>query len=50
LESKKIDLGPELDIQLKELVTKFDDVTQEPQGLPPQGEFFEHKIRLTACP
>jgi hypothetical protein len=34
LESMKIDFGPELDIQLKELVTEFSDVAHEPQGLP----------------
>jgi hypothetical protein len=32
-ESIKTNFGPELDIHLKELVTKFVDVTQEPQGL-----------------
>jgi hypothetical protein len=33
LESIKSDFGPELDKQLKELVTEFADFTQEPQGL-----------------
>ena len=32
LESIKTDFGPELDIQLKKLITEFADVTQEPQG------------------
>ncbi len=35
LESIKTDFGPELDIQVKELVTEFADVTEEPQGLLP---------------
>ena len=35
LESTKADFGPKLDTQFKELITKFADVTQEPQGLPP---------------
>jgi hypothetical protein len=30
LESIKTDFGPELDTQLKKLVTEFADVTQEP--------------------
>jgi hypothetical protein len=50
LESIKTVFGPELDTQLKELVTEFVDVTQEPQGLPPHRGFFDHKIRLTAYP
>ena len=50
LKSIKTDFGPELDIQLKELVTEFADVTQEPQGLPPHRGIFDHKIRLTAYP
>ena len=48
LESIKTNFGPELDIKLKELITEFDDVTQEPQGLPPHRGIFDHKIRLTA--
>jgi len=38
----KTDFGPKLDIPHKELVTKFADVTQEPQGLPPQRGIFYH--------
>ncbi len=37
-------------MQLKELVTEFVDVTQEPQGLPPHRGIFDHTIRLTAYP
>jgi len=50
LESIKTTFGPELDKQLKELVTEFADVTQEPQGLPPHRGIFDNKIRLTAYP
>ncbi len=50
LESIKTDFGLELDAQLKRLVTKFADVTQEPQGLPPHRGIFDHKICLTAYP
>ena len=50
LESIKADFGPELDTQLKKLVTKFADVTQKPQGLPPHRGIFDHKIRHTAYP
>jgi hypothetical protein len=50
LESIKTDFGPELDIQLKELITEFTDVTQEPQGLPPRRGNFDHKIRLPGYP
>jgi hypothetical protein len=35
LVSIKINSGPELDTQVKELVTEIADVTQESQGLPP---------------
>ena len=45
-----MDVGLELDAQLKELVTEFADVTQEPQGLPPHRGIFDHTIRLTAYP
>ena len=48
--SFKTDFGPELDTQLKEPVIEFADVTQEPQGLPPHRDVFDHKIRLTAYP
>jgi hypothetical protein len=50
LESIKIDFGPELNTQLNELVNEFDDVTQEPQGLPPHRGTFDYTIRLTAYP
>ena len=39
-----------MDIQLKELVTEFADVTQEPPRLPPHRRIFDHTIRLTAYP
>jgi len=48
LESIKMDFGPELDKQWKELTTEFVDVTQEIQGLPPHRGIFDPKIRLTA--
>ena len=50
LESIKTDFGPELDKQLKELVTEFADVTQEPQGIPPHRGIFDDTTRLTAYP
>jgi hypothetical protein len=50
LESIRTKFGPKLDIQLKELVTKFVDVTQEPQGLPSHRGIFDHTIRLIAYP
>jgi len=34
LESIKTNFGPELDTQLKGLITEFADFTHEPQGLP----------------
>ena len=37
-----------MNIQVEELVTKFADVTQEPQGLPPHREIFDLKIHLIA--
>jgi hypothetical protein len=50
LESIKTDFGPESDTQLKELVSEFVDVSQEPQGLPPHRWIFDHTIRLTGYP
>ena len=35
LDTLKSDLGEEFDKQLKELITEFADVTEEPEGLPP---------------
>jgi len=35
-----------LDAQFEELVTKYADVTHEPQDLPPHRGIFDHKIRL----
>jgi hypothetical protein len=48
LESIKTKFGPQLDTQLKDVVTGFVDGTQEPQGLPPHRGLFDHTIRLTA--
>jgi hypothetical protein len=50
LQSIKTDFGSELDTQLKDLITEFVDVTQEPQGLPPHRGIFDHKTRLTVYP
>jgi hypothetical protein len=50
LESIKTDFGSALDAQVKELVTKFVDVTKTPQGIPPHKGIFDHKISLTAYP
>jgi hypothetical protein len=50
LEYIKRDFGPELDPQLKEMVTEFVDVTRGPQGLPLHRGPFHHTIRLTAYP
>ena len=35
LASVKSDFGEKFDQQLKQLITEFEDVTEEPQGLPP---------------
>ena len=50
LEYIKTNFGPELDVQLKKLVTEFVDVTQEPQGFPPHRGIFDHTIRIIAYP
>jgi hypothetical protein len=50
LVSIKTDFVPEFDTQLKELVSEFADVTQEPRGLPPHKGIFDNKNRLTAYP
>ena len=46
LESIKIGFGPELDSQLKELVTELVGVNQGPQGLPPYIGIFNNKFVL----
>jgi hypothetical protein len=48
LKSIQADFDLELDAQLKEIVSDFADVTQEPQGLPPHRGNFDHTIRPTA--
>ena len=32
----------------KKLITKFADVTEEPQGLPPHRGHLDHKVKLTS--
>ncbi len=44
----KSDFGAEFDKQLKELITEFADVTEEPQGLPPHRGMLDHKVKLTS--
>ncbi len=41
------DFGEQFDQQLKQLITEFADVTEEPQGLPPHREHLDHKVKLT---
>ncbi len=45
--SVKSDFGDKFDQQLKQLITEFADVTEEPQGLPSHREHLDHKVKLT---
>ena len=50
LASVKSDFGEHFDHQLKQLITEFADVTNEPQGLPPHRGHLDHKVKLTGYP
>ena len=50
LDTVKSDFGAAFDQQLRNLITEFADVTEDPQGLPPSRGDLDHKIRLTGCP
>jgi hypothetical protein len=41
------DFGEKFDQQLKQLITDFADVTEDPQELPPHREHLDHKVKLT---
>ena len=47
----KIYFGEQFDTQLKQLITEFADITEEPHGLPPHRGHLDHKvIKLTGYP
>jgi hypothetical protein len=48
--SVKSDFGYQFDQQLKQLITEFADVTEEPQGLPPHRGHLDHTVKLTDYP
>jgi hypothetical protein len=50
LASIKSDFGDQFDQQLKQLITEFAYVTEEPQGLPPHRGHLDHKLKLTGYP
>jgi hypothetical protein len=50
LASVKSDFGEQFDQQLKQLITKFADITEDPQGLPPHREHLDHKVKLSGYP
>jgi hypothetical protein len=50
LASVKSDFGDQFDQQLKQLITEFADVTEEPQGLPPHRGHVNHQVKLTGYP
>ena len=45
--SVKSDFGEEFDQQLKQLITEFADITEEPRGLPANRGHLDHKVKLT---
>ena len=47
LATVKRDFGEQFNKQLKQLITEFADVTEDPRGLPPHREHLEHKVKLT---
>ena len=46
LETIKSDFGEQIDKHPKQLITKFVDVTEEPEGLPPHRGMLDHKVKL----
>jgi hypothetical protein len=50
LATVKSDFGEQFDQQLKNLITEFADVMEEPQGLPPHRGHLDHKVKLTGYP
>ena len=50
LASIKSDFGEHSDQQLKQLITEFTDVTEEPRGLTPHRGNLDHKVKLTGYP
>ena len=50
LASVKSDFGEQFDQQLKQLITEFADVTEEPQGLPPHRGHLDQKVKMTGYP
>ena len=50
LVSVKSDFGDQFDQQLKQSITEFVDVTEEPQGLSPHRGHLDHKVKLTGYP
>jgi len=50
LETIKSDFGEQFDKQLKQLITDYVGVTEEPEGLPPHRDKLHHKVKLTGVP
>ena len=50
LETIKNDFGEQFDKQLKQLITEFVYVTEEPEGLPPLRGMLDHKVKLNDYP
>jgi len=48
--SVKSDFEEQFDQQLKQFITEFADVTEEPQGLPSRRGNLDHKVKLTSYP
>ena len=46
----KCDFGDQFEQQLKNLITKFADITEESQGLTPHRGHLDHKVKLTGYP
>ena len=50
LTSVKSDFGDQFDQQLKQFITEFADVAEEPQRLPPHRGHLDYKVKLTGYP
>jgi len=46
----KSDFGEGVDKYLKQLMTEFANVTQEPQWLTPHRGHLDHKVKITSYP
>ena len=50
LDTIKSDFGEQFDKKLKEFISEFADIPEEPEGLPLHRGMLDHKVKLTGYP